>query len=202
MFFKAQIWLVERDRDCRSTYMYWRMDWPTCNHRPTYFRTLTCCHTWEQLRTGDKRRCADNNGGRIRCSLLVTMLYMSIRTTLCSELSFSIFAHFYLKYNLNEINHVMQVAKIHHDVPPQPYYTILLNEGNEKQTTAESLFMETPLNSFLLNVNSAVSEMFSSSKNYGSNTCIEPLPSEQTLQYSNATVRINNKKKLCFILFL
>ena len=92
----------------------------------------------------------------------------------------------------------MQVAKIHHDVPPQPYYTILLNEGNEKQTTAESLFMETPLNSFLLNVNSAVSEMFSSSKNYGSNTCIEPLPSEPTLQYSNATVRKRIKKQFMF----
>jgi hypothetical protein len=60
--------------------------------------------------------------------------------------------------------------------------------------------METPMNSFSFSVISTVSDLFSSFENYtSSSTCVDPLPSVPTLQYSNATV--NEQQNMYFYLF-
>ena len=60
--------------------------------------------------------------------------------------------------------------------------------------------METPMNSFSFSVISSVSDFFSSFENYTSSTCVDPLPSVPTLQYSNATV--NQQQNMHFYLFV
>ena len=59
---------------------------------------------------------------------------------------------------------VSQVVKVHLDDPPQEYYTIVLNHGTEKQTTADSLFIETSSDSFSIYVTSVFSDISSAVK--------------------------------------
>ena len=55
------------------------------------------------------------------------------------------------------------------------------------------------MNSLSFSVISTVSDFFSSFENYTSSTCVDPLPSVPTLQYSNATV--NQQQNMYFYLF-
>jgi hypothetical protein len=75
----------------------------------------------------------------------------------------------------------VQVVKVHYDDPPHAYYTILLNEGTEKQTTADSLIEETPLSSFSVSMTSFFFDIGSavecSLKKFGLNPCLDILPS-------------------------